>query len=326
MKERIIAKVKINKGKIIQISCIFFINLFLLLTISEFSSSNFMFEIVTSFLPYTFALGLIFFLTSLIYFLIKKPKLTKLSLLVIISTLIFLTSAGYKIINFAYIPNIENVQSGTELKLAFFNMQFQNTNYMEISNEIKKLDPDILGIAELTPERVGKISALNDYPYVVSASNFESKDVAIFSKYKLTHNTSLDSDTNYFISAKTLIEDKEYNIVVAHPLPPTDQYLLNLGDIVLKKIDDRFKDPNTIILGDFNLTPWSERYTDFTSNFSNLVDTSKGKGLNFTWGDFPLYLHVDHIWVPNGTQIKEYGVKDKMMSDHNLIFSRVIIF
>src|SRR5690606_29905835 len=78
-----------------------------------------------------------------------------------------------------------------------------------------------------------------------------------------------------------------------------------------------------IVLGDFNLSPWSTVYTDFLRK-SQLVSASAGE-LHFTWHTVNdlLGVHIDHIFLSPNLSHSDFIVGEKAGSDHNLIYTEV---
>ena len=77
-----------------------------------------------------------------------------------------------------------------------------------------------------------------------------------------------------------------------------------------------------IVMGDFNLTPWSPHFLDFEST-SGLRRAKQGVGLTPTWyargASFPMGLVIDHMFVSGVLQIDEYHVGEDIGSDHRSV-------
>ncbi|UKM65698.1 hypothetical protein GSB9_02269 [Flavobacteriaceae bacterium GSB9] len=76
--------------------------------------------------------------------------------------------------------------------------------------------------------------------------------------------------------------------------------------------------PNTVILGDFNV-PFESKYLDGLKQDFNHAFSKKGNGFKETWfWVFPL-LSLDHIWVSKDLKILKTEKIHTFKSDHNMI-------
>ena len=73
----------------------------------------------------------------------------------------------------------------------------------------------------------------------------------------------------------------------------------------------------TIIVGDFNITPWSPYFNDFIQR-SELLDTRKGLGVYPTWPKqiFPLMIPIDHGLVSSDIKLHSFNRGPNFGSDH----------
>src|SRR5882672_4483676 len=73
-----------------------------------------------------------------------------------------------------------------------------------------------------------------------------------------------------------------------------------------------------IVVGDFNLTPYSPYNDDFLQA-SGLTDCSQGRALQPTWPVWfpPLWMTIDRCFVTAGIAVAGYRVGPSLGSDHN---------
>jgi endonuclease/exonuclease/phosphatase (EEP) superfamily protein YafD len=73
----------------------------------------------------------------------------------------------------------------------------------------------------------------------------------------------------------------------------------------------------TVLLGDFNCTPWSPVFRDLVTT-AGLRSTAMGVGLSPTWFSrwLPLGLTVDHILVGTAINAQGHEVGRDVGSDH----------
>ena len=121
--------------------------------------------------------------------------------------------------------------------------------------------------------------------------------------------------------------DKNYYFYLVHTSSPDSSAHFVMRNEQLKTFDQDFAlheqtrpDDKVIVVGDFNLTPWSAYYTDMTNVFSGkLVDVSKQFPILFTRSlfEFPLVkAHIDHLWLSSGVQLDGLQSIGMPGSDH----------
>jgi endonuclease/exonuclease/phosphatase (EEP) superfamily protein YafD len=78
-----------------------------------------------------------------------------------------------------------------------------------------------------------------------------------------------------------------------------------------------------IVMGDFNTTPWSKAYWQFSRRLGrSFYNPAKGKGLKLSWIFFGLFgAHIDHIIVNRLIRTKEIVLDESLGSDHRLVYA-----
>jgi endonuclease/exonuclease/phosphatase (EEP) superfamily protein YafD len=275
------------------------------------TARNFLpFEWVISFLPHI----IVFNIGVLIVLLFVSPLLISFLPLFAI-TLLFLL----KLINFSFVKPVPGTGSQV-ITIAFFNKLFYNTNYEEINRKIREINPDIIGMAELNGD-AEKISLLTNYPYKFINNSRKTVGIGLFSKHKFI--TKDIPDPSHLISSEMDIFGKQYDVLVFHPNPPLYENGFEKRNIDLKNLNNYVKQLGsaTILLGDFNITPWSATYTKFLSSLSTIKNTAKGMGFFLSFYKGPLYVFIDYIFVAKHFRVESFKTEYVSGSDHYLIWS-----
>ena len=80
------------------------------------------------------------------------------------------------------------------------------------------------------------------------------------------------------------------------------------------------KQDNIVVVGDFNITPWSLYYDILSSAFSGkLVNATQGIPFLFTrkFKTFPLFrAHIDHLWTSSSLTVQNLEAITMPGSDH----------
>lgn len=294
---------------------------------------NYFVELIISFLPqilfveFLILIILILFLqhvklTSLYIYIDKKLKINPYTSIFFISFLFTFILLSSRVISFSFFA--DNISSkANSAKVVFFNKKYNNNNYGIISKEISELNPDIIAVAECEFDCQNKILALSTYKYSAISKGDPNFPVILLSKYELK-NVNLITDVDE-VNAVVNISGKVVNIIAVHPLAPVYPNTFDLRNSELDKISSQINNSTVaykIILGDFNLSPWSSFYSKFMSSSNYIYDTAKGKGINTTWGatsNFFVRTHLDHIFLTKNISVDNFQVLNSYGSDHNML-------
>ena len=188
--------------------------------------------------------------------------------------------------------------------------------------EIKKINPDILGLQEISDEKmIHKIADKLDMNFFFGNDFEDTEGNGLLSKYpiKEAENIYLNpGKRSSIIKAKILIDDEEWNILVTHlSLRPQEDNLIQVEDIlmnVLKKNSER-----VILMGDFNFGPASEQYRKITTNEKIKLRDTYGV-LNYeegsTFRSNFLFRRIDFIFSSTDIEPRTSKVICSKASDH----------
>ncbi len=297
---------------------------------SFFLETNYILELLIMLTPYWILINIVFLALFLPKTLkkITSPTLFNISVLVLLITtsclltrfLIFnFTTSGKNLL----IKSAAAATTEKNFKIAFLNKLYSNTNYAELDSKIKIIDPDIIGFSEFKSIDKNQISTLSNYPYFFSVTSRDNATISYFSKFKSERELY---NSPFVLPIKLTLGDQQLEVFVIHPVPPINNSWLAERNSELTALASYVKsNEKTIIMGDFNLTPWSPVYQELATNLINLKDTSQGQGLNSTWHSGILKTQIDHIFVPNSTQIVNFGIEPIKGSDHNLIWTQIVL-
>lgn len=225
-----------------------------------------------------------------------------------------------------------------DLVVMVANVLTKNRNHDAIANQIKAADADVVAILELgTPlhNRLEKELATT-YPHrVTDPQDRGNFGIAVYSKFPLsdTKQFSLNIDSIRSIGTTVTKDSKAYRIIATHPLPPMGRrgYNNRNGHLqkLSKRIDDYRKinpDQPMIVVGDFNLTPWSPIFSDLESS-TGLKRAGRGLGMTPTWyaltenGEafFPMGLILDHVLISDDLKCLSQKIGESMGSDHRSV-------
>ena len=223
--------------------------------------------------------------------------------------------------------------ASSDLTIMVTNVLTSNGRHDLVLNQIRAADPDVFAVVELgTPLSVRLDQEISDtYPYRISDSQDTGNfGIGLYSKYPIKDSATfaLNVESIWSIEATVSKNDQEYRIVATHPLPPMGRRMFNLRNQHLRQLTARINEfqrqghaTPVILVGDFNLTPWSPLFTDLLAQ-SGLSRAGEGTGLTPTWyakQAFPFGLKLDHVLISDHLQCTHHEVGGDIGSDHRAV-------
>jgi endonuclease/exonuclease/phosphatase (EEP) superfamily protein YafD len=210
-------------------------------------------------------------------------------------------------------------EMNSNIKVYYHNINVDNSSLDELSVALKKMDPLVIVLVEVTPESEEKLRHnLPNYSNTYSLSRDDNFGFLILSKIKFNIEDLYERDGVPFY-IKFFIAEYGIEFFSLHLPPPLWEEALEIQREALKKISNEIsKDRSYIILGDMNMTSWSSIFQDFRKHlrpgFYSMSAFSNG-----TWPSFlPSYfsLPIDHV-LSNREFRTEIG--SALGSDHKSI-------
>lgn len=248
-------------------------------------------------------------------------------------------------------PATEPIEGDTSLKVMIANVLTSNKNFEQIEAQIVAESPDVFAIVELGHELDQRLSQLDGYPFrfsePMSPGNF---GIGIYSKHPLSNSELISFNLDDIRSIVTTVQTKQgdYRLIATHPLPPIRKFGNDARDGHLEMLADLIQEnrqtlssavsrqgevnrslstrvttaqPRVIVVGDFNLTPWSPVFYKFTKA-TELRRSGKGFGVQPTWYAGPtiaMGLKLDHCFISDNLHCAEYRIGEANGSDHRSV-------
>jgi endonuclease/exonuclease/phosphatase (EEP) superfamily protein YafD len=223
------------------------------------------------------------------------------------------------------------------LKVMSFNIKIENTYLDRIVNSIKSADPDLALLIEIDVATTKKVEAMiiDKFPY-----HFRSPggDLAVFSKLPLEGSSGdkfLGSNDTHLVT-HLKYRDKRIKIIGVHPFVPIKSSTLTRRNLQLDALANHLQREQspTILMGDFNLSPWSPYYRKFIDK-TKLHNTRYGFGILPSWIRPSTYVKlphlllpvlnipIDHIFISKDFKVVNTYIGDNGNSDHAPIISEL---
>jgi endonuclease/exonuclease/phosphatase (EEP) superfamily protein YafD len=206
------------------------------------------------------------------------------------------------------------------VRAMLMNILASNGNIQRVLSEIKRANPDILILEEVTPKWAKELDRL-DYPYRVVEARDDCFGLMLLSRYPLSKTRVLfvgpaDVPT---ITANVHLPQGEISLIATHPLPPISGKYSALRNGQLEELPELLarQDRPVLLVGDLNVSPWSAHFARLLKD-SGLQNSMKHFGFQPSWpaDNRLLRIPIDHVLHSPQIVIYHRAVGPNVGSDH----------
>ena len=211
--------------------------------------------------------------------------------------------------------------NGRPISFIIFNVLMENRRSNDVLAYLQAQHPDIIALTEVDLAWTVKLKPLEqDYPYRRLVPRGGHAGVAIYSRLPFTGEAVLLTPRGFWsVIGDLSVGDQTVQLVLTHPVAPTNQRSAQLRDTQIQAIADLVQQGHkpTLVLGDFNASPWSVAFEPLQRQ-SPLRDSALSFGLQPTWNAFNFVTRtfIDHVWVPPEFAVLNHHVGPALGSDH----------
>lgn len=214
-------------------------------------------------------------------------------------------------------------------RLVSFNVWFRNRDMARVAEYIEKSQADAVVLLELTePQANMLLPLLPTYPhYHMDTSRMGA---AVFTKWPLLSAESVSLSEGGAVAERIMIDWRgtPVSVLGVHlnwPMGPRNSEYRNQELDSVVALGKAQRGP-LLIAGDFNLTPWSEYFSDALER-SGLHDAAVGFGLARSWpAQFaPVGIRIDHCLLSRHWSARSTSVGPDLGSDHLPLVAEVTL-
>lgn len=203
------------------------------------------------------------------------------------------------------------------LTLLSSNFYYENTDIAELQPILDEENPDLFIIHEAGPQWTDGIELFRaEYPYIALSSELGVHGIAMASRISGTF-TQIPLGTEFGL--EFIPDDGSYRVLGVHPAAPltpawAEERNAQFTDLATYV---NSSDLPTVIMGDFNCTPWSPYLTELMQK-ATLYDARVGFGLLPTWHAHNLLfkIPIDHTLLSEGWELIDFHRAESIASDH----------
>lgn len=211
--------------------------------------------------------------------------------------------------------------TGRSWKLLVVNVHVGLVDAGPLLQLIERESPDVIGIIELSPALEKQLRVLDaDYPVHRSQARDDPFGIGLWTRWSESTVESQSMPPMGFPSL-VLHGRASARLWLVHAFPPIsaeaahwrDQHLAHVASLI-------GRDPQVLVAGDFNATPWSAAYRSFRGS-TGLLDSSARQWPWPTWftgsaAGSVLALPIDHVLHAAGWSVLDRRIGPDIGSDH----------
>lgn len=219
------------------------------------------------------------------------------------------------------------VAAGNELSVMTVNVSARNDRHEPLLAMIEHEQPDLILVVELTERWARRLTSLDtDYPHRELLPDAGAFGLALLSRHRLEIISTAMLGASGAIDARVHGPSGPFRVLGVHLLPPTSARGAAERNRQLAELAERraLIDEPLIVLGDFNLSPYSPYYAEWLAA-TELEDTLAGRGPSATWPSFMpvLGIPIDHCFVSAHFTSLERRHLPEFGSDHYPVLVRL---
>ncbi|BAY12542.1 endonuclease/exonuclease/phosphatase family protein [Calothrix sp. NIES-2098] len=240
-----------------------------------------------------------------------------------------------------YLPHSQQLvgNASKQIRLLSFNINIQNNDNKEVINVVRNSHPDLALFLEVNRSAFDNLKAelKNTLPYTFRSPG---GGLAIFSRLPIqdVKADNFNGKGGHNLIATLTLDQQPIKLIGTHPIVPVTRSNFHRRNLQLAALSDYIRELNQplILMGDFNLTPWSPYYRRFI-NKTNLHNTRLGFGILPSWPRPATHVHlpswiiplinipIDHCFVSKHFSVAQIYTGANANSDHAPLITDLVL-
>lgn len=208
------------------------------------------------------------------------------------------------------------------LRVVSINVHYNNTDYAALIDYVRRVSPDVVCLYETTAAwQRGLERVVAQYAFSLFTGDGPHSGIACLSRIVPLKVIPPSADTTVAPWMQIELESRgvRFTLIAAHlyyPISPARAAARNRQIVELARQLRALEGP-VVLVGDFNLTPYSPYNADLLSG-TRLRDCARGRPLAPTWPTWfaPLWIQIDRCFATADVRIVSYEVGPDIGSDH----------
>lgn len=210
--------------------------------------------------------------------------------------------------------------AGAPIRVATLNVQMDAPHGKALA-WLQATDADLVALQEVdAPWMTGIAQAGARWPHHVARPRGAFLGLALLSRWPIEAQGPLrvgEGEADVMLWARVAAPGGPLDVVVAHPLPPMNDFLWHQRNGAIQGLADQLDrfGPRLLVAGDFNAAPWSAALAPLRD--AGLTHGRVGRGLQPSWpAAWPMLgVPIDHVFV-RGLTVVRHQVGPALDGDH----------
>lgn len=210
---------------------------------------------------------------------------------------------------------------GRAVTVLFANVLGHNPGRRAFLALVEREDPDIIGLAEVTPGWARALEPLRSaYPFHLEEPREDAFGVALYSRVPLDDLAVVHLAGAPFPSVQARVTGG-VQVLVTHPPPPVSAMLGAVRREQLAALDGWMAaaDGRFVAMGDLNCAPWTASFPRTPAQGALRLGTLPSLGALPPWWGVP----IDHVLVGSGVGFDGVRLGSAIGSDHRPVVARI---
>jgi endonuclease/exonuclease/phosphatase (EEP) superfamily protein YafD len=208
---------------------------------------------------------------------------------------------------------------GVALRVLLLNVHTESSSFDQVQQLIADEQPDVVGLVEVDKRWIdGVAPALAGYTGRIEAPRWDNFGVALYARGRVAGAAEELGSPLPSVVAELAVGETRLRVILVHPPPPINAAALAAQYDEVTAIARRVaaREP-TIVLGDFNATPWSKPFVELVAR-SGLCDSRAGFGIqpSFPTTSAVLRIPIDHLLASCAIGVRDRRIGRDVGSDH----------
>jgi len=228
-------------------------------------------------------------------------------------------------------------EKNQKVRILVSNVFAINKRYKPLREHIRRYQPDIIGLVEVTSRWLKKLGpATRSYPHRYTLPRKDGFGLALYSKYPLGgfQKLNVGGVSVPTLVAKVALPTGVFTFVLVHLHPPKSEQFFKWRNTQLSHLAALTASSSipVVLAGDLNTSMWSPYYRDFVSK-GKLNNARKGFGLYPTWPMNSLWswprnpllcVPIDHVLYTGEIHTRSFRSLGYIGSDHLPILTDLV--
>ncbi|WP_440889390.1 endonuclease/exonuclease/phosphatase family protein [Vibrio sp. WZ-1] len=229
------------------------------------------------------------------------------------------------------LPTQINISKACEhpLTIVQFNLFYENPDINQFINYLLRHPADLVVMQELSPQVGQKLHLLDDvYPFYYGGQRgvgYPSNQM-ILSRYPLEDVSIYHTPDGQEVIRAVWQVDEPITLMTAHPPSPRTEPLWQRRNALIRTIEtltDLYPTPEMIVIGDFNLSATSPRFSKLFSRFQSRPVASWPTSIKGVSVPSFAMIGIDHLWLKSEKTDRQIctrlSTSQPNGSDHRLV-------